>query len=146
MNNKKFLFAVISLVLAFVMSLSVMTVFAVESDDTIIPDPTDATQDITVPTTGDEQGDDTPGGTDEVQYKAGDVDGNGVIDINDVTTYQLTLAGKQQVTAAFTKNSETVTDSKRNITDATGIQYYVANVFKKLPVTPDGYYSEIIRP
>lgn len=78
--------------------------------------------------------------------KVGDVDGNGTIDVNDVTFYQLTLAGRQAVTPAFELNGNTVTDGKKNIIDVTGIQYYVAKVFKKLPVTLDGYYSEIIRP
>ncbi|MBQ7505415.1 MAG: hypothetical protein IJT79_08920 [Ruminococcus sp.] len=76
----------------------------------------------------------------------GDVDGNGTVDVNDATAYQLTLAGRQEVTAAFELNGNTVTDGKKNIIDVTGIQYYVAKVFKKLPVTLDGYYSEIIRP
>ena len=80
------------------------------------------------------------------QKLVGDVDGSGVIDINDATEYQLILAGRASATDAFALNSNTVTDSKRNIIDVTGIQYYVANVFKKLPVTLDGYYSEIIRP
>lgn len=76
----------------------------------------------------------------------GDVDGSGAIDINDATAYQLTLAGRQAVTPAFELNGNTVTDGKKNIIDVTGIQCYVANVFKKLPVTLDGYYAEIIRP
>ena len=81
-----------------------------------------------------------------VEYLAGDVDGNLVVDINDVTTYQLTLVGKMDETAAFIKNSSTYTDQMRSIRDVTAIQLYLTGQLRKLPVTPDGYYSEIMRP
>ena len=132
--SKKFLIAILAVLTAVFLSFSSMAVFA--AGDAEIPggviEITDASEVNT--------------GSSSVQKKAGDVDGNGEVNIDDVTVYQLTLAGRMDVTDAFNLNSETVTDTKRNITDATGIQYYVAGTFRKLPVTLDGYYSEIIRP
>ncbi len=119
--NKKIAFAVMCVIMAILVSFSSVAVFAEGDGDS-----------------GDQ--------TQTVVQKAGDVDGSGVVDINDVTFYQLILAGKQEVTDAFTLNSEAVTDNKRNIIDATGIQAYVAKSIVKLPITLDGYYSEIIRP
>ena len=119
--NKKIAFAVISVIMVILVSLSAFTVFAEGNG---------------------ESGEQNP----SVVKKIGDVDGNGDVDINDVTTYQLTLAGKQEVTDAFNLNSEAVTDNKRNIIDATGIQALIAKSIVKLPITLDGYYSEIIRP
>ena len=81
-----------------------------------------------------------------VYYEPGDVDGNGIVDINDVTVYQLTLIGKLSQTAAFKKNAETYTDQLKNIRDVTSIQMYLAGIYRQLPVTPDGYYAEIFRP
>lgn len=76
----------------------------------------------------------------------GDVDGSGVVDVNDVTEYQLILVEKHAKTDAFDYNGDANIDGKKNIWDVTTIQYYLAGTFKKLPVTTDGYYGEIIRP
>ena len=81
-----------------------------------------------------------------VFYIPGDVDGNCTVDINDVTYYQLVLVGKQSETECFLKNAETYTDQVRNIRDVTVIQIYLAGIYKRLPVTPDGYYAQLIRP
>lgn len=81
-----------------------------------------------------------------VNYLPGDVDGNGIVDITDVTVFQLTLINKLDKTEAFLKNSNTYTDQKTNIRDATVIQLYLVGKFQKIPITPDGYYSEILRP
>ena len=81
-----------------------------------------------------------------VYYEPGDVDGNGIVNINDVTVFQLTLIGKLSQTAAFKKNAETYTDQLKNIRDVTAIQMYLARIYRQLPVTPDGYYAEIFRP
>lgn len=155
MLNKKILIAAIAVLLAALMSISTMGVFALEKsgstssitgveveteDESIETNNTDETE----PTEATETTEAT--GSTEVAKKAGDVDGDGDIDVNDATTYQLILAGKEEPTPAFEKNAETVTDGKKNITDVTGIQAYVAKVLIKLPITPDGYYSEIIRP
>ncbi|MBR1730989.1 MAG: hypothetical protein IJ725_00950 [Ruminococcus sp.] len=162
----KKIFAGVSILLVLIMALCSMTAFAADddtagipkdvedisdilevtdetgdSDFVPIPDPTQPSDNETRPTE-----DETEPATQEIAYKAGDVNGDGEIDVNDVTTYQLTLAGKLSVTEAFTKNCNTVTDQKRNIIDVTAIQFYLAGTFKRLPVTPDGYYAEIIRP
>ena len=81
-----------------------------------------------------------------VVYKAGDVDGNGVINIDDVTVYQLTLIHKLPESEAFLKNAETYSDQKISIRDVTVIQLYLVGRFRKLPITTDGYYSQILRP
>ena len=81
-----------------------------------------------------------------VEYLAGDVDGNGIVDVNDVTVYQLTLVGKLDETPAFQLNSNTYTDKQKNVRDVTAIQLYLINILRKIPITPDGYYSEILRP
>ena len=140
--NKKFLSAITAVLTAALVSFSSIAVFAADGDDGPAVLPGDI---VKVENEDNGAGDEvvTPP---SLQKKAGDVDGNGVVDINDVTVYQLTLAGRTSVTEAFNLNAETVTDNKFNITDATGIQFYVAGAFKKLPVTPDGYYAEIIRP
>ena len=78
--------------------------------------------------------------------KYGDVDGNGVVDINDVSTFQLTLLGILEPTEAFNRNSNTYTDQKTSIRDVTVIQLYLVGRFRKLPITPDGYYAEILIP
>lgn len=164
--NKKYLYAVVSVLLVVIMSLCSMTVFAVENDNIApIPVETEAIEDdldgfIEIPerpastedpdSTGDTNQSDNEDNSEpepqEVVYKAGDVNGDGEINVIDVTDYQLTLVGKKEITPAFTKNCNTVTDAKTNIIDATAIQYYIARTFIKLPITPDGYYAEIIRP
>ena len=164
--NKKYLYAVVSVLLVVIMSLCSMTVFAAENDGTApIPVETEAIEDdlgdaIEIPerpaatdfpdSTNDtyqsDNEDNSQPVSQEVVYKAGDVNGDGEINVNDVTDYQLTLVGRKEVTPAFTKNCNTVTDAKTNIIDATAIQYCIAGTFRKLPITPDGYYAEIIRP
>lgn len=120
MKNNKFIFAVFLLISAFLLS----SVSAFAADIT--------TKDNAASTT--------------VEYEPGDVDGNGIVDVSDVTVYQLTLIGKLSQTAAFKKNSETYTDQIKNIRDATAIQMYLVGIYRQLPVTPDGYYAEIFRP
>ena len=139
--NKKFLLCTASVLLVMLLAMSSLFMVSAAGDtnnpnlnETVATFPTEETN----PTETTE-----PAGP---VKKIGDVDGNGTIDVNDATFYQLTLAGRQAVTPAFELNGNTVTDGKKNIIDVTGIQYYVAKVFKKLPVTLDGYYSEIIRP
>lgn len=140
MNKKLFLCAV-SVML--VMLLAVSSLFMVSAAvDTGYP----TAEEETGATFSTDQTDSSEPTEPTLVKKVGDVDGNGEIDINDATAYQLILAGKQAVTPAFELNGNTVTDGKKNIIDVTGIQCYVAKVFKKLPVTLDGYYSEIIRP
>ena len=143
--NKKFLFTIAAVLTAILVSFSSIAVFA--AGEAGMPEGVvkreNSAGDVNTDTETTAPENTTPV---SLQKKAGDVDGNGEVNINDVTVYQLTLAGKIGVTDAFNLNAETVTDNKFNITDATGIQYYVAGTFRKLPVTPDGYYAEIIRP
>lgn len=76
----------------------------------------------------------------------GDVDGNGTVNINDVTALQNYFVRKIKKPAGFDKNADVNTDNLKNIYDATVIQLYLAGTLKKLPITPDGYYAELIRP
>lgn len=140
--SKKILLTIISLALVMLMAFSSMfIVSAVDAIDETVPG------DFTEETTDTEETEETETTEDPNNpYKAGDINADGEIDINDVTIYQLTLVGKQEVTPAFERNGDTVLDAKKNIKDATGIQYYVAKIFKILPVTTDGYYAPIIRP
>lgn len=148
--NKKLLLCTASVLM--VMLLAMSSLFIVSAADVSGNATAEETKDETRPTfdtypTEQTNPTESTGPTEpEIVKLVGDVDGNGSIDINDATTYQLTLAGRQEVTPAFELNGNTVTDGKRNIIDVTGIQYCVAGVFKKLPVTLDGYYAEIIRP
>ena len=139
--NKKLLLCTASVLL--VMRLAMSSLFSVSAAD-VSDNPT---AEETGATFSSDQTDSTESTEPSSPVKlVGDVDGSGAIDINDATAYQLTLAGRQTVTPAFELNGNTVTDGKKNIIDVTGIQCYVAKVFKKLPVTLDGYYAEIIRP
>ena len=139
--SKKVLLTIVSVALVMLMAFSSMfIVAAVDAIDDPIPDFTEETSDTSE--TEETETTEDPNNP----YKAGDVNFDGEIDINDVTFYQLTLVGKQEVTAAFERNGDTVLDAKKNIKDATCIQYYVAKIFKILPVTTDGYYAPIIRP
>ena len=142
--NKKFLFCIVSVLLVTLLAASSLFMVSAAGD----PEVPEYTAETGATFSTDESIPDETGSTEpaELVKLVGDVDGSGVVDINDATAYQLTLAGRQSVTPAFELNGNTVTDGKMNIIDVTGIQYYVAKVFKKLPVTLDGYYSEIIRP
>ncbi len=121
MVGTKKMFIIISIILALIVSSS--SVFAMEID----PDTKNQTEAY-------------------VEYLPGDVDGSGVVDVNDVTVYQLTLAGVYESTDAYAKNANTYTDKTKNIRDVTAIQLYLIGTLRKLPITPDGYYSEILRP
>ena len=81
-----------------------------------------------------------------VVYLAGDVDGNGTVNIRDVTILQLTLVGAIEETSAYTLNSNVIKDKVINIRDATVIQMYLVGKYRKLPITPDGYYADVVRP
>lgn len=76
----------------------------------------------------------------------GDVDGSGVVDINDVSYIQLALAGKKPKTDTYKKMGDTNSDGRITIYDATVVQMYLAGYYKMLPVTADGYYAHIYRP
>ena len=123
MNKYKLLYTVILLISAMIISSS--SVFAADTNNA-------------------ESMSDNQSST--VYYEPGDVDGNGIVNINDVTVFQLTLIGKLSQTAKKKKNAETYTDQLKNIRDVTAIQMYLARIYRQLPVTPDGYYAEIFRP
>lgn len=155
--TKKFLTAIVSIIVAAIMSVSSVSVFAAgevsdintekESVDTIINsiDEQDNTVDENTDPSEDAAETD-PSEPETVTAMSGDINGDKVVNINDATEYQLILAGKKAPTKAITVNGDTCSDGKFNILDVTAIQYYVAKVFVKLPVTADGYYAEIIRP
>ena len=79
-------------------------------------------------------------------YLPGDVDGDGVVNVNDVTVFQLTLVRIYQQTEVFTLNADVFTDRKITLRDATTIQMFLVGMYRKLPVSPDGYYSDVVRP
>lgn len=153
---KKYLPVITALILALTLLLASFSVMAVDEPEAV--DPKDVVLDETLDTTSAtaedqygetletsyEQGEIRP--EEEIQYKAGDIDGDGDIDINDVTTLQSVFVRLAPRTATVEKNGDTNVDGKINIWDATVIQIYLAGVYKKLPVTTDGYYAEIIRP
>ena len=134
MLSKKLLSAVISLLIAALLSMSSICVFA---DDSIIP-----VEVVNI----DEQIDEVTDGEQTITYNAGDINGDQKIDINDVTDYQLTLAGMLEATPYYHKNGDTNVNGKKNIDDVTVIQLYVAKVFRQLPVTEDNYYAHIYQP
>ncbi len=151
MKNKKLMLSAISLLIAALVCFSAVAVYAAEE---AAPDPEvikevesvdDYIDNVGSSPVGDETDPETNGG-EEVTYLAGDVDGNGTVNINDVTIYQLTLVEKIERTAAFEKNGDTYLDNNKTIRDATTIQIYLSGVYRKIPVTTDGYYAEIIRP
>lgn len=155
MKNKKMVFAVASVLLAVMVCLSSVSAFA--ADDLVVPDPKDGVEtDVgvvpgegSIPENGvssevDAQSSENSGT--ESTDLAGDVDGNGVVNINDVTIFQLTLVGKIAPTPAYEKNGDTYLDNQKTIRDATTIQMYRAGKLKEIPITTDGYYARIIRP
>ncbi len=135
MINKKRTFVIVSLILAMLMLMSSVSVFA---ESSAVPVETVNIDDQITEITEGETGE-------QITYNAGDINGDGAVDINDATDYQLTLVGRKDVTPYFEKNGDTNIDQKKNIYDVTVIQYRVAGIYKKLPVTADGYYAEIIQ-
>lgn len=124
--NKKILITIIAVMMAVLMSAaSCLVVSAVEEPTN---DETVDVIDVPKPTV------------------YGDVNDDEAVNINDVTEYQLVLVGAKDATEAFERNGDANVDGKKNIWDVTTIQYFIAGNFKKLPVTTDGYYGEIIRP
>ncbi len=150
--NRRFMLSAIALLIAALVCFSAVTVYASEEAggepkviDKEIESVDDYIDNVGSSPVGDETDPETNGG-EEVTYLAGDVDGNGKVNINDVTIYQLTLVEKIERTAAFEKNGDTYLDAQKTLRDATTIQIYLSGVYKKIPVTTDGYYAEIIRP
>lgn len=116
-----------------IISLTVLILLPILSLSAYAADNGSAQTGVTEPPTG-------------VVYLAGDVDGNGTVNIRDVTIFQLTLVGAIEETSAYRLNSNVIKDKVINIRDATVIQMYLVGKYKKLPITPDGYYADVIRP
>ena len=148
MKNKKMGFAVVSVLLAVMVCLSSVSAFA--ADDLVVPGLKEGIEigEGVVPSEGSvpENGVSSENSGTEVTDLPGDVDGNGVVNINDVTIFQLTLVGKIAPTPAYEKNGDTYLDNQKTIRDATTIQMYRAGKLKEIPITTDGYYARIIRP
>ena len=120
MFNKRFALAVISVLMVILVSMTSTSVFAADESEF--------------------------GEKNDVISMSGDVNGDGVVNIDDVTEYQFILAGSKEATDAFEMNGETYADGKKNINDVTVIQYYIAGILKKLPVDKDGYDPTIYQP
>ena len=148
MTFKRFLPVITALILALTLVLASFSVMAAGNPAKIDDDPiTDTSEtnpvddnDVTVPQTDPTQP------TVSSVYISGDIDGDGDVDIDDVTTLQSVFLGLVPKGEVVTRNGDTNVDGKINIWDATVIQLKIAGIFKKLPVTTDGYYAEIIQP
>ena len=145
--NKKLLYAVISAVLAVLLSLSSAAAFAVEeAPENNIPVVSDKIDEV-IKDIAESTGETNPSQQgNPVSNLCGDINNDGIVDVDDVTDYQLIIAGQQAPTDALRRNGNTLLDQKYNISDSTVIQYYLTGVFKMIPVTVDGYYATIIQP
>ncbi|MBQ8538448.1 MAG: hypothetical protein IJ433_02230 [Ruminococcus sp.] len=68
----------------------------------------------------------------EVKYEIGDVDGDGRVDIVDVSEIQLHLAGVKTLSSSSLAAADANGDGDVNIIDATHIQRFLAKLIKKL--------------
>lgn len=71
-----------------------------------------------------------------VKKRAGDINNDKKININDATEYQLILADIKPDTDAYNINGNILDDNKRDINDATYIQLYLAKKCSSIPVKP----------
>ena len=149
MTFKRFLPVITALILALTLVLASFSVMAA-GDPVITEDEQKNASSETNPVGGlDEitlQSESAQPATVSDEYNPGDVDGDGNIDINDVTALQSVFVGLASKTETFTRNGDTNVDGKINIWDATVIQLKIAGLYRELPVTVDGYYARIIQP
>lgn len=74
----------------------------------------------------------------------GDADGNGEVEIIDVTRIQRHLSGAKPLDEAAQKRSAVSGESELSIIDATLIQRYLAGFFKRFPIEENGTAPEIV--
>lgn len=76
----------------------------------------------------------------------GDVNADGVVDIRDVSVIQKVLADLADAPDNFSKTANVLSDSTVDIRDVTTLQTYIVGKYTSIPISPDGWYNQIIKP
>ncbi len=76
----------------------------------------------------------------------GDANGDGIINIRDVSYIQKVLAEDETENNEFSYVADVCQDMNINIMDVTTLQKYLADIYTQLPVDPEGWNNQIIKP
>lgn len=97
------------------------------SETTEVTEPSESSE-VTEPSQPETETSEPTGATQEPVYQLGDVDMNGVIDINDATAIQYYLVSKIDFSEQQKELADTYVDGKINIRDVTNIQLFKAGL------------------